>query len=124
MKDYCPKTCGLCSEVQITGSVVIQGKCEDEDVRCPAWAKYVHYKCPTKFLQDTCPKSCRVCTSQSYKEEIPSHNYEAIIINGGHGSALLTDGNGGVSHSVYAGKISYIRYAFLVLILKKALMCF
>ena len=92
MKDYCPKTCDLCSQLQITAPIVIQSKCEDKDVRCPSWAQYTNYKCLTTFLKETCPKSCRVCTAPSFLET-PNHNYGAVIVEGSHGHHLV-DKNG------------------------------
>ena len=92
MKDYCPKTCNLCSEIQVTSTLIVQSKCEDNDVRCPAWAKYTDYKCPSNFLMSNCKKSCRVCTSPSFMDA-QNHEYGAVIIDAGHGS-YLGDGNG------------------------------
>ena len=93
MKDYCPKTCGMCADLEGgTGAVIIQSKCEDKDVRCPGWASYVNYKC-SKFLGDNCPKSCRKCTSASYGET-SNHNQQAIVIDGGRPSIVIEGGHG------------------------------
>merc|ERR1712080_771244 len=93
MKDYCPKTCGMCADLEGgTGAVIIQSKCEDKDVRCPGWASYVNYKC-SKFLGDNCPKSCRKCTGASYGET-SNHNQQAIVIDGGRPSIVIEGGHG------------------------------
>ena len=92
MKDYCPKTCDMCSQLPIIAPIVIQSKCEDKDGRCPSWARYTDYKCPTNFLKDNCAKSCKICTAPSFAET-PNHNYGAVIIDGGFGIELGS-GNG------------------------------
>ena len=107
MKDYCPKTCNLCSEIQVTSTLIVQSKCEDNDVRCPAWAKYTDYKCPSNFLMSNCKKSCRVCTSTSFMDS-PNHEYGAVIINAGHGN-YLGDGSGAESICTF-----YLYYTVIV----------
>ena len=97
MKDYCPKTCGMCATLleggEVPEAIVTENRCEDDDVRCPAWAAYLNYKCTSSFLQQTCPKACRICSKgPSYSPSTDQLN-EAIIINGGHG-LHLGDGSG------------------------------
>ena len=117
MKDYCPKTCNLCSELQVTVPLVIQTKCEDNDVRCPSWAKYTDYKCPTTFLKNTCSKSCRICNAPSFVET-PNHDYNAIIIDGGHGSTLGNANGCGKSYPFCVQSL-YVRLAFVSLMIQK-----
>lgn len=119
MKDYCPKTCNLCSELQVTVPLVIQSKCEDSDVRCPSWAKYTDFKCPSGFLKKNCPKSCRICTSPSFVET-PNHDYNAVIIDGGHGIALGT-ANGNHTRYHTSLHILYITIYFVPLMMKHLL---
>ena len=128
MKDYCPKTCGMCADLEgETGAVIIQSKCEDKDVRCPGWASYVNYKC-SKFLGDNCPKSCRNCTDVSYVET-SNHNHAAIVIDGGRPSIVIDGGHGwqlgGGSGcntiSPYLLHITYSLWAFFIPFLGKIL---
>ena len=92
MKDYCPKTCNMCTEVEVTSTLLIQDKCSDNDVRCPAWAKYTDYKCPSKFLTSNCKKSCQICTTPTFMDA-QNNDYGAVIIQSGHGD-YLGDGSG------------------------------
>ena len=66
MKDYCPRSCGLCPLVPGTSNVIntLTSKCADKDKRCPAWAAYAN-QCQSNrlFMSRMCKQTCGLCNS-------------------------------------------------------------
>ncbi len=70
MRQYCPRSCNLCSGNSGTGSVfplprpVVGGSCLDDNSNCPSWARANFCNVSgvfSDFMRRKCKRSCNAC---------------------------------------------------------------